>query len=43
MKLILENWRKVMLTEAAKNAKDLKNFHEDNWPEHVDMIRGLWK
>ena len=42
MKLILENWRKVMLTEAAKNAQDLKNFYEDNWPEHNKMFRSLW-
>jgi hypothetical protein len=43
MKLLIENWRKMLLKEAAKSAKDLKNFHEDNWPDHVKMVRGLWE
>ncbi len=43
MKLIMENWRRLLLNEAAKNAKDLKNFYEENWTEHNNMIRGLWK
>ena len=43
MKLIMENWRRMLLTEAAKTAQDLKNFHEENWMEHSNMIRGLWK
>jgi len=42
MKLIMENWR-GLLNEAAKSAEDLKNFHEENWMEHINMVRGLWK
>ena len=43
MKLIIENWRKLLLTEAAKSAQDLKDFYDNNWQEHNNMIRGLWK
>ena len=39
----MENWRRMLLNEAAKSAKDLKNFYEENWMEHNNMIRGLWK
>lgn len=42
MRSIMEKWRRQQLHEAAKNAKDLKNFYEDNWMEHNNMIRGLW-
>ena len=33
----------MLLNEAAKNAQDLKNFYDENWMEHNNMIRALWK